>query len=117
MHTHDNRKAVRRGLAASGRVVAIAAAIMISVFGAFILGSDSTIKLFGLSLATAVLFDAFIVRLIIVPALMNQLGTANWWLPRWLDKLLPTLAVETDEDVAYEEAEIDDIPDEEPVKA
>lgn len=110
-HTHDNRASVRRGLAASGRVVAIAAAIMISVFGAFVLGSDATIKLFGLALASAVLFDAFIVRLIIVPSLMYQFGKANWWLPGWLDRLLPTVAVETEEDIAFEEAEIDDIPE------
>ncbi len=110
-HTHDNRKAVRRGLAASGRVVAIAAAIMFSVFGAFILGSDSTIKLFGLALASAVLFDAFIVRLVIVPSLMYQFHDANWWLPGWLDRILPTVAVESEEDVQFEEAEIDDIPE------
>ncbi len=108
-HTHDNRKAVRRGLAASGRVVAIAAAIMISVFAAFLLGSDATIKLFGLALATAVLFDAFVVRLIIVPSVMYQLGRANWWLPGWLDRVLPSVALETEEDVAYETAEIEDI--------
>jgi RND superfamily putative drug exporter len=113
-HTHDNRKAVRRGLAASGRVVAIAAAIMFSVFSAFVLGNDSTIKLFGLALSTAVLFDAFIVRLIIVPSLMYQFGNANWWLPGWLDRLLPSVAVETEEDLAFEAAEIDDIPEDDP---
>ena len=88
-HTGDNRAAVRRGLAASGRVVAIAAAIMFSVFAAFVLGNDATIKLFGLALASAVLFDAFVVRLIIVPSVMYQLGNANWWLPGWLDRILP----------------------------
>lgn len=112
-HTQDNRKAVRRGLAASGRVVAIAAAIMFSVFGAFILGSDSTIKLFGLALASAVLFDAFIVRLIIVPSLMYQFHNANWWLPGWLGRTLPRVVVESEEDVRFEEAEIDDIPESE----
>jgi len=117
-HTHDNRKAVRRGLAASGRVVAIAAAIMFSVFAAFVPSTNQTIKLFGLSLASAVLFDAFIVRLIIVPSLMYQLGKINWWLPRWLERILPSVSVETEEDVSYEEAEIDDIPDDdEPVVA
>jgi RND superfamily putative drug exporter len=111
-HTHDNRKSVRRGLAASGRVVAIAAAIMFSVFAAFILGNDPVIKLFGLALSSAVLFDAFIVRLIIVPSLMYQFGTANWWLPGWLQRILPSIAVETEEDIAFEEAEFDDIPEE-----
>ncbi len=111
-HTADNRKAVRRGLAASGRVVAIAAAIMFSVFGAFVLGNDSTIKLFGLALSSAVLFDAFIVRLIIVPSVMYQLGRVNWWLPGWLGRVLPAVTVESEEDIALAEAEIEDIPEE-----
>ena len=111
-HTEDNDKAVRRGLAASGRVVMIAAAIMISVFSAFVLGNEPTIKLFGLALASAVLFDAFVIRLIIVPSVMYQLGRANWWLPGWLGRILPSIAVESDEDASFEAAEIDDIPDE-----
>ena len=111
-HTADNDKAVRRGLAASGRVVMIAAAIMISVFSAFVLGNEPTIKLFGLALATAVLFDAFVIRLIIVPSVMYQLGNANWWLPAWMGRVLPNVAVESEEDASFEAAEIDDIPDE-----
>ncbi len=111
LHTGDNVKAVRRGLAGSGRVVGLAAAIMVSVFGAFVLGNDSTIKLFGLSLATAVLFDAFIVRLVIVPSVMYQLGRANWWLPGWLDRILPNVSVESADELAIEAGEIDDIPD------
>ena len=110
-HTGDNDRAVRRGLAASGRVVMIAAAIMISVFAAFVLGNEPTIKLFGLSLASAVLFDAFVVRMIVVPSVMYQLGQANWWLPRWLRRVLPSVAIETDEDLVAEAAEIDDVPD------
>lgn len=110
-HTGDNRMAVRRGLAGSGRVVAIAAAIMFSVFAAFILGADSTIKLFGLALATAVLFDAFIVRLVIVPSLMYAIGAANWWLPAWLGRVLPQVAVESVDEIVLEEAEIEDIPE------
>ena len=110
-HTGDNDRAVRRGLAASGRVVMIAAAIMISVFSAFVLGNEPTIKLFGLALATAVLFDAYVVRLIIVPSIMYQLGRANWWLPGWLGRILPNVAIESEEDAAFEAAEIDDIPD------
>ena len=111
-HTADNDKAVRRGLAASGRVVMIAAAIMISVFAAFVLGNEPTIKLFGLALATAVLFDAFVIRLIIVPSVMYQLGNANWWLPSWMGRILPNVAVESEEDASFEAAEIDDIPEE-----
>ncbi len=97
-HTGDNKAAVRRGLAGSGRVVVIAAAIMSSVFLAFVPSTNSTIKLFGLALASAVLIDAFIVRLILVPSLMSMLGKANWWLPAWLDKVLPTINVEGGED-------------------
>ena len=110
-HTQNNDKAVRRGLAASGRVVMIAAAIMISVFSAFVLGSDPTIKLFGLALAAAIMFDAFVIRLIIVPSVMYQLGRANWWLPGWLARILPNVSVESEEDAAFEDAEIDDIPE------
>jgi len=96
--TGDNRAAVRRGLAGSGRVVVIAAAIMTSVILAFVPSTNSTIKLFGLALASAVLIDAFIVRLVLVPSLMTMLGKANWWLPGWLDKILPTINVEGPED-------------------
>jgi RND superfamily putative drug exporter len=87
--TGDNEQAVRRGMGVSGRVVAIAASIMFSVFAAFILGNDPTIKLFGIALSSAVLFDAFIIRLIIVPSIMFTLDKANWWLPSFLQKLLP----------------------------
>jgi putative drug exporter of the RND superfamily len=111
MNTSDNRKAVRRGLAGSGRVVAIAAAIMTSVFGAFILGNDATIKLFGVALSTAVLFDAFVVRLILIPSLMTIFGTANWWLPGWLAGLLPHISVESEHDVEAGAAEIVDVPE------
>ena len=102
--TGDNRRSIRRGLASSGRVVAIAAAIMFSVFAAFILGNDPTIKLFGLALSTAVLFDAFIVRLIIVPSLMFAFGRANWWLPGWLNRILPEVKVEVEDEVVAEDA-------------
>ncbi len=87
--TGDNEQAVRRGMGISGRVVAIAASIMFSVFAAFILGNDPTIKLFGIALSSAVLFDAFIVRLIIVPSIMFTLDKANWWMPSFLNKILP----------------------------
>ena len=109
VRTGDNRKAVRRGLAGSGRVVAIAAAIMTSVFGAFVLGNDATIKLFGIALSSAVLLDAFIVRLILIPSLMTIFGEANWWLPGWLDRLLPHVSVESEADIESGAAEIDDI--------
>jgi RND superfamily putative drug exporter len=109
LHTHDNHKAIRRGLAGSGRVVAIAALIMTSVFAAFVLGNDQTVKLFAVSLSSAVLLDAFVVRLILVPALMTILGPRNWWLPGWLDRVLPHVSVESDDDIEAGASEIDDI--------
>ncbi len=90
----DNKAAVRMGLAGSGRVVVVAASIMTSVFIAFVLSPNSTLKLFGVALAAAVLIDAFLVRLILVPSLMSLFGKANWWLPGWLGKLLPKVAVD-----------------------
>jgi RND superfamily putative drug exporter len=90
----DNSAAVAGGLAATARVITAAAAIMVVVFAGFVLGVDRSIKLFGLGLAAAVLLDATIVRLVLVPAAMQLLGDRNWWLPGWLDRHLPTLHVE-----------------------
>ena len=90
----DNREAVRHGLAGSGRVVVAAALIMSSVFLAFVPVPNDTIKLFGVALASAVIIDAFIVRLILVPSVMSMLGRANWWLPKWLGDHLPKFSVE-----------------------
>ena len=108
MRTGDNQVSVRRGLGGSGRVVVIAAAIMSSVFLAFVPSTNQTIKLFGIALASAVLIDAFIVRLVLVPALMSMLGKANWWLPGWLDRILPRISIEPGED---------EVADDEPVPA
>jgi RND superfamily putative drug exporter len=91
---HDNDSAVIEGIAATARVITSAALIMISVFAAFVLSPDPSIKMFGLGLATAVLIDATIVRIVLVPATMKLLGNWNWWLPRWLDRILPTLDLE-----------------------
>ncbi|WBQ05981.1 MMPL family transporter [Kribbella sp. CA-293567] len=87
----DNQASVVRGIAVTGRVISSAALIMISVFSGFILGENPTAKMFGLGLAVAVLVDATIVRLVLVPATMKLLGDANWWLPAWLGRLLPTI--------------------------
>ena len=94
INTKDNASAVRRGLAGSGRVVAIAAAIMSSVFLAFVPSPTQEIKLFGVALASAVLIDAFVVRLVLVPSVMSILGSANWWLPEPLRKVLPQINIE-----------------------
>jgi RND superfamily putative drug exporter len=90
----DNRAAVTHGLAATGRTITAAAAIMVLVFGAFILGGQRVIELFGVGLATAVLLDALIVRSVLVPSLMLLFGRHNWWIPGWLDRLLPHLKIE-----------------------
>ena len=86
--------AVAEGLAATARVITAAAAIMVAVFLAFVLGDDRTVKMIGLGLATAIFVDATVVRLILVPATMELLGNANWWMPRWLDRVLPNIHVE-----------------------
>jgi putative drug exporter of the RND superfamily len=90
----DNREAVTHGLAATGKTITAAAAIMVLVFGSFMLGGERLIALFGLGLAGAVLLDALIIRSVLVPSLMLLAGKANWWLPRSLDRVLPHLNVE-----------------------
>ncbi|KUL37112.1 hypothetical protein ADL22_22810 [Streptomyces sp. NRRL F-4489] len=92
--TGDNRRAVRTGLAETSRVINSAALIMIAVFGAFVLSGDRLIAMFGIGLAAAVALDAFVLRTLLVPALMHLLGGANWWLPGWLDRHLPRLSIE-----------------------
>ncbi|MGI8800952.1 MAG: MMPL family transporter, partial [Solirubrobacteraceae bacterium] len=91
----ENRAAVMHGLAATGRTITAAAAIMVLVFGAFVLGGQRVIELFGIGLASAVLLDAVVVRSVIVPAVMLMLGDANWLLPKWLDRLLPRPRIES----------------------
>jgi RND superfamily putative drug exporter len=90
----DNREAVTHGLAATGRTITAAAAIMVFAFGAFVLGGQRVIEEFGLGLASAVLLDALIVRSVLVPALMLLLGDRNWAIPAWLDRVIPHFRVE-----------------------
>ncbi len=90
----DNREAVTHGLAATGRTITAAAAIMVLVFGAFVLGGERIIELFGVGLAGAVFLDALIVRSVLVPSVMILLGDRNWKLPAFLDRVLPHLKVE-----------------------
>jgi RND superfamily putative drug exporter len=92
--TGDNRRAVRVGLAETSQVINSAAVIMISVFLAFVLSGDRVIAMFGIGLASAVALDAFVLRTLLVPALMHMLGSWNWWLPGWLDRRLPRLSIE-----------------------
>jgi len=90
----DASEAVVHGLAATGRVITAAATIMVCVFASFALGGSLTIKLFGVALAAAVAIDAFLIRTILVPAIMELLGGRAWWLPGWLERILPRLHVE-----------------------
>jgi len=93
-HSHDATASVTRGLALTGRVITAAAAIMVTVFASFMIGEDRIIKLFGLGLASAVFIDAVIIRSVLVPAVMQLFGKSAWWLPNWLDRILPRLHVE-----------------------
>jgi RND superfamily putative drug exporter len=90
----DTRRAIADGLAKTARVITAAAAIMVVVFLAFLAAPDVFLKLFGIGLATAIFLDATLVRLVLVPAVMQMLGDKNWWIPGWLEKLLPSLDVE-----------------------
>ena len=90
----SNDRAVADGLAATARVITAAAAIMVVVFGSFLLESDRIIKIFGVGLASAVFLDATVVRMLLVPATMELLGERNWWVPKWLDRILPNIDVE-----------------------
>jgi RND superfamily putative drug exporter len=94
VHGETPGQAVVTGFTHGARVVSAAAVIMISVFAGFIGSSESMIKMMGFGLAIAVAFDAFVVRMTIVPAVLALLGRAAWWLPRWLDRALPNVDVE-----------------------
>jgi RND superfamily putative drug exporter len=98
--SHDNERAVRVGQADTGRVITAAATIMVLVFGSFVLGGQRIIAEFGIGLASAVLLDALVLRTVLVPAIMHRLGAANWWLPAWLDRILPHVSVDPAEDAA-----------------
>ncbi|HEY6398954.1 MAG TPA: MMPL family transporter [Solirubrobacteraceae bacterium] len=96
-HVHageDNRSSVVSGLVTSARVITAAALIMVFVFGSFVLNGDPTIKQFGIGLAVAVILDATVVRCLLVPALMIMMGKINWYMPRWLDRIVPHLSIE-----------------------
>jgi RND superfamily putative drug exporter len=90
----DTRRAVADGLAKTARVITAAAAIMVVVFLAFLTAPDAFLKLFGIGLASAIFLDATVVRMVLVPAVMQLLGKRNWWCPDWLERVLPRLDVE-----------------------
>ncbi|MEX1262780.1 MAG: MMPL family transporter [Actinomycetota bacterium] len=109
--TGDNDTSVIHGIASSARVITSAALIMISVFLGFVLGEDPAIKMVGLGLATAIFVDATIVRMVLVPATMKLMGDANWWMPGWLDRLLPTINIEGEKGLPEPEMEADLVTD------
>jgi len=95
--------AVADGLAVTARVITAAALIMVCVFLSFVIGDDRSLKMFGLGLAVAVAVDATVVRMLLVPATMELLGDRNWWIPRWLDRILPNIDVEGPHEIAADE--------------
>ncbi|GAA1670947.1 MMPL family transporter [Glycomyces endophyticus] len=94
VRTGDAAESVRRGLASTGGVVTAAAAIMIAVFGAFVFSESRLLQQFGVGMAAAIFIDAFVIRVLLVPAIMKVMGRAAWWMPRWLDRALPHVTVE-----------------------
>jgi RND superfamily putative drug exporter len=115
--TGDSRTSVADGLAATARVITCAALIMISVFLSFVTNANPIVKMMGVGLAAAVFVDASLVRLVLVPATMELLGPANWWLPRWLDRLLPHINVEGPAGQAPADGSTETKTDSEPVPA
>ena len=105
--TGDSSTSVADGLAKTARVITAAAAIMICVFGSFVIGDPlRVLKVFGLGLAASILIDATLVRMVLVPSVMELLGATNWWMPRWLDRVVPRLGVEVDLDEVNLEGDI-----------
>ncbi len=119
--TGDNEYSVIHGIASTARVITSAALIMISVFLGFVLGDDPVVKMMGLGPATAIFVDATIVRMVLVPATMKLMGDANWWIPDWLDRLLPTIDIDGEAGLPEPELETGDVvdvqPDSEPDRA
>jgi RND superfamily putative drug exporter len=97
IHSRNNRRAVTVGQGETGGIITAAALIMIAVFLGFLLTPGRPIKIFGFGLASAVFLDAFILRTALVPALMHIFGKANWYFPRWLDRITPRVSVEAPE--------------------
>ena len=92
----DASAAVREGLARTGRVITAAAAVMVAVFGAFAISGDRVLEMFGLGMASAVLLDALVIRMLLLPAVLQLLGRTTWAFPRWLDRRLPRVAIEAE---------------------
>ena len=108
-HSGNNTESVVRGLTATARVITSAALIMISVFISFVFGGEPVMKMMGIGLSTAVFVDATIIRMVLVPASMRLMGDANWWLPTWLDRLIPNLDIEGESRLPAPEFEADEV--------
>jgi RND superfamily putative drug exporter len=106
----DASRAVREGLSRTGRVITAAAAVMIAVFGSFAISGDRILAMFGLTMASAVFLDALVVRMLLLPAVLELLGRTTWMLPRWLDRRLPKVALEP-EDTPKRRPRLDPIPE------
>jgi RND superfamily putative drug exporter len=102
----DERRAVVEGLANTGRVITSAAAIMVCVFTSFVLNGDPVVKEFGVGLAVAIAIDSTLVRCLLVPAVMVLLGKRAWWLPRWMDRIVPHISIEGEEYFAKRDAKL-----------
>jgi RND superfamily putative drug exporter len=109
--TGDARGSVVRGLASTGRVISAAAAIMVAVFLGFASETDVVVKMLGFGMAIAIALDATVVRMVLVPATMALLGRRNWWMPGWLDRLLPAVRAEGSDELWDE---LDDLEQEQP---
>jgi RND superfamily putative drug exporter len=107
-HSGDNTESVIVGITTTARVITSAALIMISVFISFVFGGDPTIKMLGLGLSTAVFVDATIIRMVLVPSSMRLMGNANWWLPKWLNRIIPNLDIEGESRLPAPEMEVVD---------
>ena len=100
--TRDESVAVREGLAHTGRVITAAAAVMVAVFGAFAISGERVLAMFGLTMASAVFLDALVVRMLLVPAVLQLTGRSTWLLPRWLGRRLPRVALDAEPDHAFQ---------------
>ena len=109
--SRDNAYAVRRGLAEVSRVIVAAASIMVVVFGSFVTSDARFMKLLGLGLAVAIFLDAFVIRVVLMPAIMRVLGARSWWIPQWLDRVLPHIDIDgNDVDPTHRAESADEVP-------
>ncbi|MDX6565306.1 MAG: putative drug exporter of the superfamily, partial [Gaiellales bacterium] len=105
----DPSAAIHRGLASTARVITAAAAVMVAVFASFVFSGNRVLELFGLGLASAIFLDAVVIRMILLPAVLELLGRRTWYFPRWLDRRLPRLAIEPEHEAAVPMPELEPV--------